>query len=410
MTEKNLTGQAVILAAGKGKRFQPLTNYRPKPLLKVLNKTILEYNLDQLNNLVREVILVVGYQGEKIKKIIGKRYKNLKIKYIFQKKQLGTANAAKKTLPLIGDKFLLLNGDDLYDREDIKKCLKKYPSILLAWKKNPSNFGIVSCKGGIVLSIVEKPKKPKDNLVNTGLYFLPKSIFDFKIKKSPRGEYEFTDYLKEFIKKEKLFFIKAKNWKALSYSWNLFEVNEFLLKKEKIIRKGRVEKNSQIKRKVIMEKGTLVKSGSYLQGPIYIGKNSQIGPNCYIKGPVSIGENCLLGQAVEIKNSIIGNNVKISHLSCVADSIIGENCNLGAGTIIANLRFDRKTIRTMVNGKLIDTKRKKFGAILGDNVKTGINVSITPGLLIGSDSLIYPNSLVKKNVKDKEIFNGSIKS
>ncbi|MBL7150064.1 MAG: NTP transferase domain-containing protein [Candidatus Pacebacteria bacterium] len=399
---KNL--QAIILAAGKGKRFQPLTNGRPKPLLKVLNKTILEYNLDQLNNLLKEVVLVVGYQGEKVKNLIGESYKNLKIKYVFQKAQLGTGNAAKKALSLIGDKFLLLNGDDLYDREDIKKCLKKYPCILLARAKNLSNFGIVSCEGKFVKGIIEKPKEPADNLVNTGLYFLPKSIFNFKIKKSPRGEYEFTDYLGEFIKKEKLFFIKAKNWKSLSYPWDLFEVNEFLLKREKGIREGKVEKNSQIKGKIIIEKGTLIKSGSYLQGPIYIGKNSQIGPNCYIRGPVSIGENCVLGQAVEIKNSIIGANAKIFHLSYVGDSIIGENCNLGAGTITANLRFDQKTIKLITDGKLVDTKRKKFGCILGDNVEAGINVSIMPGVLIGSDCLIYPNSLVKRNIKDKEIF------
>lgn len=399
---KNL--QAVILAAGKGKRFQPLTNSRPKPLLKVLNKTILEYNLDQLNNLVGEVVLVVGYQGEKVRNLIGERYKNLKIKYVFQKEQLGTGNAAKKALSLIGDKFLLLNGDDLYDIEDIKKCLKKYPCILLARAKNPSNFGIVSCEGKFVKGITEKPKEPADNLVNTGLYFLPKLIFNFKIKKSSRGEYEFTDYLGEFIKKERLFFVEAKNWKSLSYPWDLFEVNEFLLKKGKGIREGKVEKNSQIKGKIIIEKGTLIKSGSYFEGPIYIGKHSQVGPNCYIKGPVSIGSNCLIGQAVEIKNSIIGDSSKISHLSYVGDSIIGENCNLGAGTIIANLSFDQKTIKVITNGELVDTKRKKFGCILGDNVKTGINVSITPGIVIGSNCLIYPNSLVKRNIKDKEIF------
>jgi len=414
MAEKFLTGQAVILAAGEGKRFQPLTKTRPKPLLKVLNKTILEYNLDQLNGLVEEVILVIGYQGEKIRDLIGKRYKNLKIKYVFQKEQLGTGNAAKEALPLIGDKFLLLNGDDFYSREDIKKCLKKYPCILLGKAKNLSNFGVVDCNGRFVKSIVEKPpqgraKELTSRLVNTGLYFLPKSIFKFKIKKSPRGEYEFTDYLREFIKKEKLFFFIAKKWKSLSYPWDLFEINEILIKREKGIREGKIERGARLTGKVIIKEGTLVKSGSYLEGPIYIGKDCQIGPNCYVKGPVSIGSNCRIGQAVEIKNSIIGENVEISHLSYVGDSVIGDGCNLGAGTIIANIRFDLKTIKVAANGKLVDTKRKKFGSVLGDNVKTGINVSIMPGLLIGSSSLIYPNSLVKKNIKDKEIFNGSIK-
>ena len=403
LNNRLLTGQAVILAAGKGIRCQPLTKTRPKPLLKVLDKTILGHNLEQLNNLVKEAILVVGYQAEEIKKFFGNRYKNLKIKYVLQDSQLGTGDAAKKAFSLIKDRFLLLNGDDVYDREDIKKCLEKYPSISLSQVKDSSHFGLVSCSKNLVKGIIEKPEKATHNLVNTGLYFLPKSIFNFKIKKSPRGEYEFTDYINQFAKKEKPLWVLAKNWHALSCSWHLLEVNDFFLSKEKTAKKGKIEKNCQIKGKVIIEKGALIKSGSYLEGPIFIGKDSQVGPNCYVRGPVSIGSCCFIGQAVEVKNSIIGDNSKISHLSFVGDSIIGENCNLGAGTIIANLRFDQKTIKVMVKGKLIDTQREKFGAILGDNVKTGINVSIMPGIIIGQNAVIGPNSLVTENVKDDTI-------
>lgn len=396
--------QTIILAAGKGVRFWPLTGDKPKPLLKILNKTILEHNLDQLNGLAKEVILVIGYQGQKIKNLIGANYKNLRIKYIHQPKQLGTGDAAKKAISPIKDKFLLLYGDDLYDKEDIKNCLKKFPSILLGRADDYSNFGVVSCQQDLVKDLIEKPEKSIGKRVNCGLYFLSKSIFNFKIKKSPRGEYEFTDYVREFIKREKLFFVEAKNWFPLSYPWNLLEANEFLLKKAKQYRVGKIEKDAKILGKVIIGKGTIVKSGSYLQGPIYLGENCQIGPNCYLKGPLTISSNCLIGQAVEIKNSIIGDNSKICHLNYVGDSIIGENCNLGAGTIIANLRFDGKTIKSMVNGKIIDTKRKKFGCIIGDNVKTGINVSLMPGRLIGTNCIIGPHSLIMENLKDNTIF------
>lgn len=396
--------QAVILAAGKGIRFHPLTKSCPKPLLKVLNKTILEHNLDQLDNLVSEVILVIGYQGEKIKNFFGNRYKNLKIKYIFQGPQLGTGDAAKTALALIKDKFLVLNGDDIYDREDIKKCLKRYPCMLLSRVENSSNFGVVALSKNLVKGIVEKPKKALDHLVNTGLYFLPKSILNFKIKKSPRGEYELTDYANEFIKKEKLFFVEAKNWYPLPYPWYLFEVNEFLLKKEKMVRKGKIEKNCTIRGKVIIGKGSTIKSGSYLQGPIYIGENCQIGPNCFLRGPISISSNCVVGLAVEMKNSLIGDDSQICHLSFVGDSIIGKNCNLAAGTVVANYRFDKKTVKVTANGDLIDTKREKFGCILGNNVKTGVNSSIMPGVIIGQNAIVGPNSLVRENIPDNTIF------
>ncbi len=396
--------QAIILAAGKGTRLYPLTFQRPKPLLPILNKTALEHNLSQLNGLVKEVILIVGYQKEKIKDFINYNYKNLKISYIVQEKQLGTAHAAKKALPLIKDKFILLCGDDLYDKEDIKKCLKKFPSILLGKTDDPSAFGVISCQKNFVKNLVEKPKIAKDHLINTGLYFLDKSIFNFKIKKSPRGEYEFTDFIRQFIKRKKLFFEKAKNWYPISYPWNLFDANEFLLEKTKEHKKEKIDKNNKVSGKVIIEKGAVIKSGTCLEGPIYIGKDSQIGPNSYIKGPTTIGLGCRIGQAVEIKRSIIGDNTNIAHLNYIGDSIIGSNCNLGGGTIIANLRLDEKAIKVKINGKLVDTKRKKFGCVIGDNVKIGINVSIMPGVLIGSNIIIGPHSFVRENIKDNQIF------
>ena len=163
--------QAVILAAGEGTRVRPLTITRPKPSLKVLGKSILEYNLEALSSLVDEVILVVGYKGREIEKTIGHHFKSLRINYVWQERQLGTAHAAKKAKKLIKDKFLLLNGDDVYSKRDIKECLEKFPSILLGKVKDPSKFGVVETKRNFVKDIIEKPRKPVSDLVNTGLYF-----------------------------------------------------------------------------------------------------------------------------------------------------------------------------------------------------------------------------------------------
>ena len=245
--------------------------------------------------------------------------------------------------------------------------------------------------------MVEKPKKEVSKLVNTGLYLLDKSIFDFKIKKSKRGEYELTDFIKELIKRKKLDFKIAKDWIPISHPWDLFNINEFLLNKIKRKILGKVEKSVNLKGKIIVGEGTIIKSGTYIEGPVYIGKNCQIGPNCFVRKFTSIGDNCHIGQAVEIKNSIIGDNSKISHLSYLGDSIVGENCNLGAGTIFANLRFDEKIVKVKTQGKIIDTGRKKLGAILGDNVKTGINVSLMPGVLVSPNSKIFSGSVLFKN-------------
>jgi UDP-N-acetylglucosamine diphosphorylase / glucose-1-phosphate thymidylyltransferase / UDP-N-acetylgalactosamine diphosphorylase / glucosamine-1-phosphate N-acetyltransferase / galactosamine-1-phosphate N-acetyltransferase len=395
--------KAVILAAGNGVRTQPLTLTRPKPLLKVLDRTIIEHNLSQLRGLVKEAIIVIGYKGDMIKTLLGDKHQGIKIRYVIQEERLGTGDAARKASVFLDDKFLLLNGDDLYFHNDIKQCLKKYPTILLGRVSDPSCFGVVEHHKGFVKNIMEKPERfPLNALVNTGLYYLSKSVFDSRIEKSPRGEYEFTDYVRGFILNERLRYREADKWIPVSYPWNLLEANEFLLEGLRRDVRGTVEKNCNIKGAVFIEKRALIKSGTYIEGPVYIKKNAVIGPNAFIRGKTVIGDNSKVGNGVEVKNSFIGDNVKIAHLSYVGDSVIDDNSNLGAGVILANQRFDSQNVKVSVRGKKIDTNRSKFGSVIGENVNIGINSSLMPGVMISSGTTIFPNSLVKDNLKNDE--------
>ncbi len=391
--------KAVILAAGNGVRTQPLTLIRPKPLLKVVDKTILEHNLNELIGLVREVIIVIGYRGDMIKTLIGDKYKGMDIRYVVQKEQLGTGDAAKRAGEFLEGRFLLLNGDDLYFKKDIKKCLKEYPSILLGKVDNPSSFGVIEHQNGFVKNLVEKPERfPENALVNTGLYYLDKSIFNLNISKSPRGELEFTDYIRGFILNERLRYKEAGKWMPVSYPWNLLEANEFLLEGLRRDIEGIVEKNCVVKNEVKIEKGAVIKSGSYIEGPVYIKKDASIGPNAFVRGKTVIGRNTKIGASVEIKNSIVGDNVNISHMSYVGDSVIDDNCNLGAGVILANLRFDNKNINFFVKGEKVDTKKNKFGSVIGANAQIGVNSSLMPGTAVSPNSIIAPHSLIKGNI------------
>ncbi len=391
--------QAVIMAAGKSTRTWPLTLTRPKPLLKVMNKEIIKHNLDALQGLVSEVIIIVGFKKEMIINEIGLKYGKLKIRYVEQKEQLGTGHALKYVEKLVKNKFVVMGGDDIFSKKDIKACLKHKYAVLGRKVEDPSRFGVFVVIGKEVKKIVEKPKKFISDIANTGLYVFDKSVFKYKLKKSQRGEYEIVDYINALVKKEKVVCEKVKgHWLSIGYPWDLIEANGVLvseIKKSDI--KGKVEKNVVIKGNLKVGKGTEILSGTYIKGNVVIGENCNIGPNCYLRGDTSIGKGCHIGQAVEIKNSIIMDNAKVPHLSYVGDSVIGENSNLGAGTITANLKHDNKNVRSFVNNKIVDTGRRKFGAIIADNVHAGINTVIYPGRKIWPEVNTAPGEIVKKD-------------
>ncbi len=392
--------QAVILASGKGLRLRPLTTTRPKSLLEAGGMTILGHTLDILDGLVKEVVLVIGYYGGDIVKKFGSSYKHLRITYVHQTRSLGTGHALLTAKPKLHQKFLVLNGDDFYAREDIKKCLLKFPCVLVKKVSCPSRFGIITSQDGAMKTIVEKPVKDIGNLANTGLYFLDWEIFSTKFKKSKRGELEIPQALAEFAQQRKLYLVEANEWWPISYPWDLLAVNAELLAQQAFSFKGAViEGNVHLKKKkkIVIGENALIKSGTYIEGPVWIGEGSVVGPNSYLRPGTFLGNNCHLGAGVKVENSIIGEGTYLAHLSCLGDSIIGRRCNIEAGTVFANLRFDEETIKVKVRGKLIDTGRRKFGAVLGDEVKTGVNSSIMPGVLIAARAVIPPASLIKNN-------------
>jgi len=393
--------KAVILAAGKSTRTYPLTANKPKPLLKAANKTLLEHNLEQLNGLIDEAIIIVGFGKEQIKKKFDNNFGKIKVRYAEQKEQLGTGNALLQAERFVGkERFVVLMGDDLYGKDDIKKGIKNKYSIFAKRVRNPKYFGVLETKGGFLIRLTEKPEKPTSDLVDTGLYVLDEKIFSLlkKIKESERKEYELTDAVTEFAGKEKVKVVEQSFWYPIAYPWSLLEANEALLGKIKKNIKGKIEKNATIRGEAVIGKGTIIKSGAYIEGPVVIGENCIIGPNCYIRPSTAIGNNCKIGNAVEVKNSILMDNVHIGHLSYVGDSVLADNVNFGAGTAIANLRHDNSEVKSVVNGKLISTGRRKFGAVIGENAKTGINTSIYPGRKIWPGKTTMPGEIVRKDV------------
>lgn len=194
--------QAVIMAAGEGKRMRPLTLETPKPLIEVLGKPILERVLDALPDAVDEVILVVGYKADMIKERMGDSYGGRPIRYAHQWMAAGTAHALSVARPLITGKFLLLNADDIQGKEALTEAVSHPLAILVAPHDRPQSMGVVSVReDGTLAEVIEKPENPVGNLVSTGGMVLDERLFTYEAARHESGEY-FMTYPLNLLAKE----------------------------------------------------------------------------------------------------------------------------------------------------------------------------------------------------------------
>jgi bifunctional UDP-N-acetylglucosamine pyrophosphorylase/glucosamine-1-phosphate N-acetyltransferase len=389
---------AVILGAGEGTRMRPLTYTRPKVMLPVLGIPIIEHIVNACVEAgLKRVIIVTGYQEEVIRSHFDEAQHGAQIEYVTQEKQGGTADAISQVKDIVDERFLALNGDSLISPVTLKSLAETQQdlAVVIAAKKvkEPANYGVIDVRGNTVLKIAEKPDKPVSDLANLGIYALTPTIFDAiaKIPKSVRGEYEITDAIQLLIDQGyKAGYLSVREeWIDIGRPWDLLYANELLLKTLEYDNEGVVEPFATIKGAVKIGRDSIVRNGAYIVGPAIIGERCEIGPNCSIRPNTCIGNGVKIGNAVEVKNCIIMDDSRIGHLSYVGDSVIGQRCNFGAGTLVANLRFDEKPVS--VAG--VHTGRRKLGVIMGDDVHTGINSMINVGTSIGPGSIVGVGAL-----------------
>ena len=390
--------KALILAAGKGNRMWPLTENKPKPLLPVAGKSIIEKQIIELKKAgVKEVNILIGYKMNKISEKLGNGNSfGLKINYVVQEEQKGTGHAVNQMKDKISEPFYCLNGDTIINQNNIQRLLgnKEHMVMMTTEVNDGSNFGAVESKNGYLISIKEKGVSGKAS-INAGIYLFNTGIFKAlaNIKKSIRGEYELTDALESIASDVKVVEYEG-FWKDIGSPWDLLTANEQEIINVDEKNEGIIEENVILNGTARIGKGTILKSGTYIEGAVWIGDNCIIGPNAYLRnGTVLCGDN-KVGASSEVKNSILMEGAKAPHHNYVGDSILGENCNLGSGTKIANLRLDKNEIIVVHKGKKVNTKRRKLGAIIGDDTKTGINASINSGTILGSNVKIGPSAIV----------------
>jgi len=409
--------KVLFLCGGIGKRMLPLTE--DKFLFKFLGRTLLEHQLDLvLKTGLKKVVLVCNsHNEEKIKQIAGS-FPGISFEYTRQEKPLGIGNALiDSTAHILNHELIIVNPNDIFESN-------AYTALLKAHEKHPADSYIIGYKvkeyfpGGYLVTnecgelthIVEKPGQGNEpsNMVNLLIHYHTdtKTLLDYISRVKTDRDDKYEQGMDAMCKNGKRIYVTpyTGQWKAIKYPWHILDgVRYFLDRAEGYIAPtAQISDRAVIDGKVIIGDNARILENAVIRGPVYIGPGNVIGNSTLIRGYSHLGENCVVGFGTEIKGSYIDKGSWF-HMNYIGDSVIGQNCNFGAGTITANWRFDKKNVTVRVDNIAMDTGTDKFGAIVGDKCRIGINVSIMPGVKIGANSTISPAVLLTKNVEPSSI-------
>ncbi len=387
--------QAVILAAGEGQRLRPFTANRPKTMISIAGKPVLHHVVESLvQNGIRNIVLVVGYKKEQIFDYMGSGEQwGIDITYVTQERQLGTAHALAQAKTAVEDEFLVLPGDNLIEADTIAHFVAIKPEAMLVKRvDNPTGYGVVTIENDVVKDIIEKPKEAKSNVINTGIYAFNKKIFGFI-----EPELDIPNALNNMIAQGKYLSAHETDgtWLDIVYPWDILSLNDIVLRQIQASAGGTIETGVSLKGIVVTGKDTVIRSNSYIIGPVVIGDGCDIGPSVCILPATSIGDNVVISPFSEIKNSVIGNDVGIGPGCIIQDSVIDKSCvikgRFTAGTGQAEVKVDGEHHSVNV------------GAMLGEGCSIDNSVVAQPGVIVGNYSQVQALKVINGRLPDRSL-------
>lgn len=384
--------QAVILAAGEGQRLRPLTVNRPKAMIFIAGKPILQYIVEALaRNGIRDIVLVVGYHKEQVFDFMGSGEQfGVKISYATQAKQLGTAHALAMVKELVQDEFLVLPGDNLIEAATIADFVEVSPEAVLVKRvKDPQRYGVVEADNGEIQMILEKPADAMNNLINTGIYAFNRHIFEHI-----EGVLDIPDVINHLIGLgHSIRAVETEDtWLDVIYPWDVISLNHAILQNSGTGVGGIIEEGVTLKGKVIIGADTVIRAGTCIYGPAVIGSGCEIGPNVSIMPSTTIGDNVVISSFTQVKNSLIGNDVLLGPGCFISDSVIDKGCTIkGRFTALGG------PSEVQVAGTMPDIN---VGVIMGQDCKIEANVTVQPGAIVGNSCQIQIAKVISGRLPD----------
>lgn len=393
--------KALVLAAAKSPKLNPFSDTRPKSMISICGKPILETILEQIKDAgIEDVWVVVNHKKEIIQDYFkyGKSI-GLKLEYIVQEEANGIGKAVSLCEEAIGNdsNFLLVYGDALMAGNPFKVLINAFTrgnSPCMATISHPLSDGAY---GNIYLGhdmkiskFVEKPEgKRLSNYIFGGSFILSKSCFDFL----KANQFSMVAYYSHLIKnKEMEAFIWEDSWIDISRPWHILAANRMMMEpwtQSVVPNSVHLDANVTIKGTVQFGENVYVSSGSTIIGPCYIGDNTYIGNSALIRKNSSIGPNCKIGYGSEVKNAVLFGNTAVGRISFIGDSVLGEDVDLGSNTVTVNHNTSGEPIFYHSNNEEpIETNLEKLGAFIGDNSRVGTGHRIAPGTPIEPNTII----------------------
>ncbi|WP_323677102.1 sugar phosphate nucleotidyltransferase [Halorubellus sp. PRR65] len=384
--------KAVVLAAGEGRRLTPLTNRRPKPMLPIAGKPLLEYVLEAIADAgLDEVVFVVGYARDRIQTHFGDGDDwDVDVEYVVQEKQLGTAHAVAQTEAVVDDAFVVLNGDRIIDPSavtSVRDRLERDGGAVMTVTRasDPGAYGVVELDGDRVVGIEEKPREATSELINAGIYGFERTVFD-AIRETPTddtGERGIPDTLAAFVDDGDVRAVRYGGlWEDVSHLWDVTRVTGNVLDRDGSTNEGSVA------------------ASAHVAAPVHVGAGTSVDANATVKRGCSLGENVSIGANAVLSNAVVLADAVVEDGAVVRDAVVAENAHVGAGATVVGGESD-----VVVDGTLYEDVA--LGAVVGDNATVGGGTTVAAGTVLGDGATVEAGCTVSGRVpSDVEVRRG----
>ena len=377
--------RAIVLAAGEGTRLQPLTHNRPKPMLPVGNRPILEYVLDALVEAgIKQLHIVVGYRSERVQAHVGPTYRGRPVTYHHQEKQLGSGHALLQATDVLDEDVLVANGDQVVDNRLVEQVIETHDSeavgtLALVDSEAVDLYGGVAVENGQVVDLVDAAATDRTHLLNAGVYaFDPKIVETIEAVDPVREERSLLSAIQRCVDDDKLVrgVVSDALWADATYPWDVLSVSRELFTGGTIARSGHAIHDT-----------ARVDTEASITEPVAIGPDVEVGPNASIGPYASIGENVSIGPGAVVENSVVDDDTRVGANATVIDCVTGQGVLIGPGSVVLGGPGD-----VQVGSRVFENK--PLGALLADRAAATGGVTFTPGTLVGSGATLHPGTTV----------------